>query len=769
MQTALAAFSSAVTGASQQIAYSVVITLPARTVPASAVIPTSYGDLSNNLVSMQGFYRQITTSTPDTTTLISGYPSSQPELVFAGPLNLGDGVVPDFTKTVYWLFNPYDPTSPLYRQAHTGMQIVIQIGLYDGSSVPDLVTVFTGTIDSVECDIDGSVTMSCLDRSNTITDQATLPPVITSAPYNAGLTNEFAIDYLFRHASPAQYYSWPALRPNCVLAVGFRSSIWPDVGSYAAYVQEPTFVPGINGTALYEPTNGVVYTLTAPITPAQPVNIYYTAVANLGSAPIAWVADISGNYNVYLIAGSTTLTVQVTTPGGTVSEIITGVDNTVPHQFAVHFTWAASSTLISGTIYSDNATFGLSMNALDARTFGNFVTGVVGGGPIEGLQITSESAVSNVSGFVPTLLFDPNGSLNSLTALPDISGQTTGAVLQDIAVSEAAVIGFNELGQAFFTNRETIQNATVDRTVTSTTSLMSLATLEQQSLVATHIQIPVNQIQIQPPSIVWQGSTPLQVNPGTPLVFTATTQDPVVNVPIQDSGYFNSASWSQLDAYWMACTTPDGTGAAITSGISFTIDQISPTQLEVTVSNTSGQVAYLVSTLINPGIGFCFPIIGGQFITAAGASVANGSDIVPAVTGAVIADAQWPPVTSGGAIANITYGEVLLAISANAWVQDLPTAQLLALYYLEDLSSPKPIVQNINIIPDARIQNLDRLTIIDTDISGINADILLIGINISIANGAYSQTIDGRLWTRPGAWILGVQGSSELASTTWIY
>ena len=67
------------------------------------------------------------------------------------------------------------------------------------------------------------------------------------------------------------------------------------------------------------------------------------------------------------------------------------------------------------------------------------------------------------------------------------------------------------------------------------------------------------------------------------------------------------------------------------------------------------------------------------------------------------------------------------------------------------------------------LQNLDRVTLVDTDISGISADALVIGINMSLANGTYSQSLDVRFWARPGAWILGVRGFSELSQTTWIY
>lgn len=773
MQFALAAFSSAVTSSSQQIAYAITLSLPATTY-SGAAIPASYGNLTDCLVSMDGFYRQITTSTPDTTTLISGYPSAQPQLVFAGPLSQGDGVLPNLAQTIYWLFNPYDPTSPLYRQARTGLQIVIQLGLYDGSPTPDLVTVFTGTVDQVECDVDGSVTMTCLDRSNTISDQATLPPVITNAPYNAGLTNEYAIDYLLRHASPKQYYSWPSQRPNCLIAAGMRSSVWPEVGSlYIAGSPNPpgfvpSFAPGVFGNALLGVTSGVTgaaYLMPSPIPSGSAVFFEFWGSGEVGVE----VSDDASSW-IYLLdlndgLGSTKAVFNVQSASGLSANVVFTVDLTTSHYYGILIKCSVGSNAVTGTFYYDNTSTPFSVTALNTRPVVTQTFATVfgfGGSLVEAFQLTTETSPIPNNTFTPTLILDPGGSLNPLTALPDVTGQTTWQVLQDIAASEAAVIGFNELGQAFFTNRETIQTAVVARTVTSNVSLMTLATLEQQSLVATHVQIPVDQLAIQPAGTVWAASSVLQINPGTPLIFTATLSDPAVAVKTSDSGYYPNTGAVVGNTYWQACTTADGTGSPVIFGIAVTVVQTSSSQLQVTITNTSGQVLFLVTPAGYPSpiggtTGSPSLILGGQAIIGSSAG------------GSVIADIQWPPIGSGGATTNSQFGEVLLQISANDWVQDLPSAQALALYYIEDLSWPKPMVRNISMMPDARLQNLDRITLIDTDISGINADVLVIGINMSLSNGTFSQALDARFWSRPGSWILGVQGSSELSLTTWIY
>lgn len=770
MQTASAAFGTAVTSSDQMIAYKVLLSLP----NAVSATPT-YSDFTDNLVQIQSFYRQINTTTPQTTTLITGYPSVQPVLTFAGPLNLGDGIAPDMTKTVYWLFNPFDPTSPMFRQARTGIGITIQLGLYDGISTPELLTVFTGTIDTIECDIDGTVTMSCVDQRSTVTSQATLPPVITQAPFNAGLDSEYAIDYLFRHASPKAYYSWPAQRANCVLAVGFRSSLWPELGSYAFYAQVPSFGEGLYGSALTNASSLNAYTTSAPIAPTQSYFVEAFVTGGSGSNFQININDAAVTYEIIFEWTGGSIIVAAVSPGGTAG----GTGITIPngsHYVSLLATWPAGSATAACIVTIDGVTHSFNTSAINTRPSNlNFTICAIGcgsSGTIEGVQVTTESAPLSNASFAPTLILDPAGSLNTLTAMPDITGQDTWAVLQDIANAEAGVIGFNELGKAFFTNRETIQNAAVARTVTSTSSLMTLATLEQQSLVATHVQIPVNQLQITGLEIVWSSSSVIAVSANSTFTFNVQTETPVVNIDPGDHGYY-FGTLVPGKSYWQACTTADGTtGNAVGTGISIQTVQLAPALLQISVTNSNPFILYLVTPTgytspTGGGVGSAALFIGGQ-AAAAVQNTSSGS----LIGGSAIADAQWPPLRAdgtGGAVSNTTYGEVLLAISSNAWIQDLPTAQLLANWYLEDLAAPKPMVQNISMVPDARLQNLDRVTLVDSDVSGISADVLVIGINMSLQYGTFSQALDARFFYRPGSWILGVQGSSELNLTTWTY
>lgn len=758
MQTATPAFATAVVNQDQIIAYAVTVGFP-------ATVPSTYGTFTDSVISIEND-AQVTTSTPDGTLLLAGYPSAQPTIELSGHLNQPVGTVWNENQSVYWLFNPNDATSPMYRQTRAGLPITIQAGLYDGQSTPELITIFTGTIDTAVCS-NGVVTLTCRDNRSTVTNQSMLPPVITFPPYNAGLTSQFAIDYLFRHASPAQYYSWPKQRTGCVLAVSMRSSIWPEVGSYASYTQAPGFGQGLYGTALVN-TGGdaIVYSLATAI-PATQTSFWIEGFVG----PETELIVSNGPQQVVLAYGSGGLVLLVATASGNTQQnwsvAITG-----KHYVAAQVSWVQGSTSLTGTLYFDGISTPISLTAAAARTSATMPFGAVGANfstnattSIEGFQVTTESAGISNGAFTPTLLLDP--SLNPLTALPDVTGQDSWATFQDIAAAENGIIGFNEVGIAFFKNRYTIDQTVAVRTVQSSKSLMTLDTSEQMSTVATHVQIPVNQIQINPLGGVWGATSVLTVPGNGSLVFTASTGNPVVNVQTPDIGFF-PISGPGATTTWRGCTTADGTGAAVLTGIHINVVQLSATALSVTITNTNPFTVYLVQPAAyastDAPTGVPFVSIAGQSIT----STALTPDGTTTVQSTLYADAQWPPIGSGGAISNTQFGEILLQISSNNWLQSLPAALQFADDLISDLHQPRPLFTNMQIVCDPRIQLVDRITAVDPDMSLANTDVLLVGIHTSLGAGKWTQAIDSRAFYTPGTWILGDPGYSELGSTTYL-
>jgi hypothetical protein len=229
----------------------------------------------------------------------------------------------------------------------------------------------------------------------------------------------------------------------------------------------------------------------------------------------------------------------------------------------------------------------------------------------------------------------------------------------------------------------------------------------------------------------------------------------VVGLAVTDSGEMPSGGGVAGNTYWRACKASNGAGARVTTGISIMCVQTSPTQIQMTITNTNIFPVYMVTPI---GVGFPAAqngqpavSIGGQFVSS-NAIAADGT--VAATPATVTADATW----------NVTAtNESLLALSANPWRQRLDVCQQLALDVLSDLNGTKPLIQNVRIIADPRLQRGDRVTLEVAD--GVFQDAIIQNIH---NEDDWTMTVDMRATSSPGAWLLGVVGSSELGATTFI-
>lgn len=768
MQTASGAFAALMDSSDRLIDYKVTAGFP-------GAVQASFCDLTKCVVSISRNETLNTTLPGDTASIISGIQSSQVTIVLAGMINQNPGVPLNEADNVARLFNANDPTSPTYRMQRVGLTITIEEGAWDGSATAELVTTFTGIVDEVDVS-NGVVTLTCLDNNQTVTGQASLPPVVTAPPYNAGLTSEFAIDYLFRHASPKQYYSWPALRAGCVFACGYRASVWPDVGALdltLTDVAQQTYAGGAFGSSLFAPIGGsqtIAYD-TTPITASQQVFIeaWSGIQAVTGSYTEIVMTSVDGNVGFQVDVGygpsaRTGVTLTVYTTGGIANVYTWSFSPTAAeHYCGVQFAMAPGSASWSATIYYDGTTHTTGPQtaasirpAADTCTFA-FVN--VFGAQLEAVQITNESAGASNDGFAPTLILDQ--SLNSLTALPDVANNQTRTVLQDIAAAENGIIGFdNSTGNAYFFNRRTIATQSSARTLTSSKSLINVDTKEQRSLCATHVQVPVNQLQIVGPQTVWSASTVPACQPGTTVIY-ASTDNPALAVATTDSGYYPIGSPTPGLSYWRGCRSADGSGADVTTGISFTVVQ-NGTQLTITIKNTNPYVVYLCNgnTFITPGVPVLF--VGGLLVTSTPVAADGTSS-----GGQQVADAQWPPARSGGAVTNPDFGEILLTVPANDWIQDPISAAQFAADLLSDFYLPRPLYRNVAWTPDPRIQIGDRVTLQDPDVSQVNNDVITIGLRTALADGQYTQEADVLACYAPGDWILDDAVYSVLDVTTY--
>jgi hypothetical protein len=804
LQTATAAFGTIAAGNDATVMLKVTITWP-------AAVPAAYQTLAELSVLSCRPTRDTQTDMPDGTRYVTGRASSSCDITLAGLVD-----ATDVNKSIAWLVGQFSATSPMYRQTALTLPVTVDMGVMTGDATkttPDFegvefVRVFTGIIDDYATNSDGTVTFTCLDRPSNLDGAATLPSFASnsSGVYNVGnatyaygslpqLSAGWVLNYLLFQAG---MYVAPPPRSGCVFYGSMHGSAWPEVGLpeitanatlanpsatlAGKWSQEVLNVQASDSINVMAGTNPIRLCTVSGLFPTQTyfffegwVKIPATGSADITSwSLIATTGGVSQDFLTFTLKGSAAgLSVRANVKYNLASTSFTSTSVTTTagwRQISIQAYYDFSSspsytTAVIPTVWIDGAASGMSFGLRNvvgtvnpdalAGNFSATIAQVIGNVPVEAMQIDyGTTALTPVTGFVSNA-GTVQQSLNQLTATVDVAGQSRWDVIQALAAAELGVAGQDENGVFFFRNRKAIQNTAAVRTITQGSSLVNASYLTARaSATINHVQVPVNKLQVGKAGVVWSAADVITVpNAGT-YVQTITTQDPVVGLAVTDSGEMPSGGGTAGNTYWRACKAANGAGTRVTTGITITVVQTSPTQIQMTIKNTNLFPVYMVTPI---GVGFpsdqngqpCVSI-GGQVITAA-ATAADGSTSTSA---AVTADATW----------NVTpANESLLALSANPWRQNVDICQQLALDVLSDMNGTKPLLQGVRIVADPRLQRGDRVTLEVAD--GVFQDAIIQNI---VVEDDWTMTVDLRATSSPGAWLLGVVGSSELGVTTFI-
>lgn len=746
-----AAFATLVTGAEYYGAWRVQIALPAA---ASA-----YDDVTLT-VSQVECGGDTTTDQPEGSRMQVGLPSLRCSFTVAGLVDRTDE-----SKTAEWLFSPYSTTSPLYHSDALYSVVTVDFGVYTSTSAgtPEYVRKFTGVVDSYEVNEDGSVSFVCVDgmRSRLRSVPAS-PPVITAPPYNAGLTSEFAVDALLRAATKQAVSSWPAQRSQCVLAVGMRTSLWPELGAIDTTVIPSgyQFAPGVNGSALAAPivVSPLRWTLAAPIG----ATVFIECWVTISGAGVAVALIRGGSVDHFGLDIDPTVGVRAkmqlngspyvfsTATGAITGEHYVAVAATLP---------AVGASTATGTIYIDNSSTAFSITTVGSRSSFSWSSLELVSDTtnlIEALQVTTESSPTPNNGFVPQAVLDP--SLNPLTVVPAVDAGDPWQVIQQIADAELGVAGGDESGIFRFYNRNTLRGVTSQRDITSASSLTGLGSQETTAAgVINHCTVEYTPWDFAATrSTVWSAAAPLKVAKRSTRVIKARSEGLFANL---DTGLSNlsDGSGDTANSHYRASIDKYGT-AEHPGGFTITVTQSDSQTALVTVTNPTAQDAWFVSPA-----NYVDLTVGTPLLRLA-ALVVTQSD-------ALVADFAYPPDPS-----TTRFGEQATQVSGNQWIQDDDTALDLTTDIVVDQCVPRPNLTSVSIVPDPRIQLTDVVHLIDPDRTGVDEYARVFGWTITWEASSepggemtYDMTLDARTLAPPGGWLMGVTGRSEIGSTAYVY
>lgn len=697
----------------------------------------------------------------------------------AGVIAFAPMIAGDETQNAAWTYSELNPSNLLAGKQRDGRPLTASM-LFATRNGAQSVPIFTGQTLGVDVTSRArKATLTALDNRElmrTLTSDSILPPTVVAEspqlypgqtlPYYPGLEATWLVSYLFAWCRFDQlsgisnnegpragngFFASPNIRPGVMLHAPMHGSVSPFVGTLLyAYAQDilnnkvrVAFDRGPYVASTKAPTTGAL--ITAGFMTYTGVSITWNSTGS-HSGRIELAARLS-------IAGQGTIKAGVSDPAGptqqyaylnvSAARVVTltlgqnsGITRTVTgptlpndqawHNVGVHWDSATGSatfrvdstnTVVGFTTFTGSAPPSSNVNADMTLTDGAQiaewqVTGHFGLGSSNDIVNVGDPFVWQ--NFIPTAFIDK--SENVMDAILAVDTNTdVWQLLNDLANAEFAAVYFDTAGYPHYRTRYsdvTDTGQTVQRQLTTLNALKDIDYQSGVSQVANQIQAVFTPVAYTLSGVAWKPSTPLKVPANTCLTIYATM--PGVQLPTATS-VFNNGNGN---------TAPDGSGTVYAfnalGGISFA-GSIVGSSIILTICNGNGVDLWMVDNT-------------GQATVSITSSWVSSDQTV--------AGQIWQDSDS---IRQRGPQPLLNGISQNKWRQRQDVADTIARILLNDLAFPVPVLTNIKIVGDPRLELGDLVTLTDVDGLGLNGDYRLVGISpdISVTNG-FTQTLVAR-------------------------
>jgi hypothetical protein len=722
--------------------------------------------------------RSITSDVPDEASLVTGFIATETTLTL-GSDDLSN-------KEVIEFFSAVNPASPLYLKERIGSRLKVGLDFFTSAGVERIMQMDGGRLRTVTLNRgEQQVILVSLDRREDLRSEATYPTVVADdnstllgVSKRAGLNAQWLIDYLLRKAG---YYASPPVRASCILAVTMHGSAYPEVGSLV-YVHVMDAGSNIVGPAAFAAGSTGLLAVRYLDPDGAELRLQYTlaktAPTVTGSSLFlqCWLQAVSAslialprmedegafNFADIRIPADGSVTVQVFRDGFTSGVVTVAAAGSFPRDGAEHYLGASftyTSTGGTARIRIGSADFSAAFTVGGGSTGGPLtqITQYDPGSPdyrLRDLQVTTEPYVSTMwdNAFTPTAILD--SSSNELTATAPTPGQDVWNCLKDLADAEQGIIQFTEDGIFRFWNSNHMLSQPAVATLQ--VDVKDLQLEESIDTVRNRINVPVRPLRVKKPGWVWSSPTAYKISANDKTTIWATWEDGSVPYNISTVWNYLSAGETGHSGY-RATTAADGTGAVVSNlHATITIFQNSvkivvrnPNVFKVWLVNPSG----MTDDQGSPGV-----YLWGQIVSPDPKSVDN----TPSDTG-------FGNITYVDNVSIQSYGEQVLDMNENKWVQSSATGQALAELVGSRLRHPMLTIINLTIKGRPELQLGDRVLIVDSSAGStkMSANFWIVGITSNWAkDNGLEQTLTLRGYA--GFWLLGVAGQSEIGQTTFV-
>lgn len=622
------------------------------------------------------------------------------------------------------------------RQA-AGASVELDVG-FAGSHLP----LFVGRCAEPSGDVtQPMLSLECDDLASLLRRPVTLPAVAREMPYTdgdttstlyTGLSPTWAIDAILRQAG---FGVTPALVDGAALSLPLQNSVWPEVGTLISAGQgddtQPQFAAitwGDRRLAGWQAPSAATFSLTV---------LAGTDLLPLGDLHLSgWADGTTGTAVVDLRAGDdndSRVTVTITASGINVRfRADTGaVDVDADYTFAggpfdvdverLTATTVRVTVTDSGGTQTDDITSGV---------FGGTLTNAVislasGDLTLAGLQVTPQQAGTVAVDHEPSA--DLDLSLNSIDGTPGLADVTQWTALREIAAAELGALWMSEAGIPTFRNRDSLRGVGgTPLEVTARDSIVALQWWSSVEQTRSEIRVPVMPVAITATvdwsATVWELTDKIKVFERGRKPITIFAELDAVAIGL-DTTWTQSLAGTQGSVF-AAYTNPDGTGTL--RGLVITTEIIAPRLVKLRIRShyDHSTPSWIVDNNGDP-----------RLVLRALATIAQ-----PA-TAETFAVAENPEVVD-------TYGESVLELPQNRWMQDIGSAQAVADWLAEQTRQPQPIIRTLNVVPGPdtmRLQLGDVIELVDPVVMDATVRCVVTGITASGADGS----VDLALRVRP--------------------
>ena len=698
-----------------------------------------YSDLSK-LVVEATTDRSMEGALPENATLIEGYSAAQLTVKLEGRRAYGE-------PSAAQLFAPYSTRSPLYNIPRKNVPVYYSIIVHTATGLREI-RQFTGwTREITASSADATATLRCLDFAEPLRAPITLPVWAHRQRADEGdlINSQWLIDYVLRHNG---YFQSPPMVPGCKFSATLHGARITESGNpssenstgpvnrwvqgkyglaLGASATEEQFVD-MADESLMPHANGVTYGFghIVEVGGSNPGNNHKLSMQYSQNNDIALFVRANGQiearFQTMPLSGTPLTTWYVTGPvlSGPQRFVYVGMEATITAtETQVRFNVDGVVTSATGARWAPIETNLPDIWASLQRS-------------AQCLQHWQTTTTNNWSW---TPAFTPNATLsqglNLLSHLPNIVDEPSWGVLKELVHAEFGILFADENNHVHFLNREDARQAkdTIDREI-GPNQLKDVAVSDASDAIVNCIAVSSTLGMYKNTVRAWEAThnDTLTFQPGSTTVTVTDVENVMsyfVNVP-----YWNSSEWDRGDNPVYGFYPVHASTGAVAPNVTVSVTQLSQRSFSYTVSNGN---AYAVRLADRANTDPNYP--GTPRLRTGG-------------TGIV----YWP--TKKNLVLNQDsidiHGRRLWEIPNTRWAQSYSGQANIANSLLSELGSPLPVLEQVSIVGDPRIQLTDAIPIRDPD--GLGDYILgqVTGIRQTLGGNGLSAELTMRLLTPPG-------------------